>query len=428
MSATGTADGMGPLSDGQTVAIIGGGPAGIACALTLKREAAHRGIALRVVVLEGKRFGRDYNQCAGVLSPPIAGLLENDFGVVLPPELCQREIQGYVFHSERAGITLSGPEYGGASMAVRRVEFDDYLERHALQQGVEIVQTRATDIEFRQGEVVIFTWGGTLRAAAVVGAFGLSRAMTATLARHTSYRPPRTLETVVTKVHPAGMGGGRIPDLLGNHIHVLLPSLPRVEFGALIPKGNHVAVIIAGDALRTDDMDGFLDLPPVREIVSGSPNPEEYFKGPFPIGLARGAIGNRYDTICDAAGLVRPFKGKGINSAITTGMLAAQTMMQEGVSAEAFRAFRRRCQDITGDMPYGRLVRALARLASHQFSMEPVVRLAGNDALLRDLLFDCVSGRETYRHIVLRKGNLRLAMRLGSALLLDRLRGRSPRT
>ena len=413
--------GMGPLRDGQTVAVIGGGPGGIGCALALKREAARRGTDVHVIVFEGKRFGAHYNQCAGVLSPPIVSILKEHCGVTLPPELCQREITGYVLHSEQRSVLLSGSEHGGTSLSVRRVEFDDFLERCAREHGIEIVQARATDLEFRKNEVVVFTWGGTVRAAAVVGAFGLSRAMTATLARHTPYRPPRALETIVTKFHPDGGRSKHIPDLLGNHIHVLLPPVPRVEFGALIPKGNHVTAILAGEALRTDDMDAFLDLPPVRRLVPGRPAPEDYFKGHFPTSLARGAFGDRYVTIGDAAGLVRPFKGKGINSAILTGAMAATTMMEVGVSAGAFRCFYRECEEITRDVWYGRLMRALAGLTSHKLSMDPVLRLAEKDADLRGLLFDCVSGREAYRRIVLRKGNLRLALRLGAAVLLDRV-------
>ncbi|MBI3945493.1 MAG: NAD(P)/FAD-dependent oxidoreductase [Armatimonadetes bacterium] len=411
---------MGPLADGQTVAIIGGGPGGMACALALKREADRRRRRVRVVVFEGKRFGLHYNQCSGVLSPPLQQILQKEYDITLPAALCQRAIRGYVLHAEEGSVVLNGREHGGVSLAVRRVEFDEFLERCARERGIEVVEARATDLEFRRDEVVVFTWGGTFRAAAVVGAFGLSRAMTATLARCTPYRPPRALDTVVTNFHPAGEG--YIPSLLDDHIHVLLPPLPRIEFGALIPKGNHVTVIVAGEGARTDDMDAFLALPAVRRIASCRPDPEDYFRGRFPVSLAPGGFGDRYVTIGDAAGLVRPFKGKGINSAIITGGLAAVTMVERGVSAEAFRSFHRRCAEITGDMPYGRLVRRLAHLTSHHFSLDPVVRLAEKSPALREVLFDCVSGRESYRRIVCRRGNLPLAARLGAALVLDRVR------
>ncbi len=408
---------LGPLRDRETVAIIGAGPGGLACALTIQREAARRGITVRTLVFEGKD-ATHYKQCSGVLSPPLQQLLRDEFAIELPA-LVQREIQGYVLHTEDARIALSGVEHGGTSLAVRRQEFDTYLRQCAQQRGVEFVHARVTDLEFRDDGVWIFSWNGTYRAKVVVGAFGLSRAMLATLSARTAYRPPAVLETVVTKWHP-GANLAPIPDLLDNYIHVMLPALPRIEFGALIPKGNHIAAIIAGEGVRTEDMDAFLALPEIRILAPATGSDLEYFKGRFPVGLARGSFGDRYVTVGDAAGLVRPFKGKGINSAIITGMRAAGVMMTEGVSAAAFRTFYRQCAEITGDIPYGRLVRRLACLASHHFSLRPLVRLAQQDPALRALLFDCVSGRETYRNIVLRPGNFSLAVRVGLATLRGR--------
>jgi flavin-dependent dehydrogenase len=271
---------------------------------------------------------------------------------------------------------------------------------------------------------MLFTWAGTFRADAVVGAFGTGRVMADTFARRTAYRPPPLLETLVTKHHPLGEGSGDIPDLLGNFIHVFLPPLPRIEFGALIPKGDHVTAIIAGSAARTDDMTAFLALPAVRRLADIPPDPVHYYRGRFPVGLARGYYGDRYVTVGDAAGLVRPFKGKGITSAVVTGGLAAAAMLDAGISAAALREFARGCAEITGDLWYGRLVRGLAWITGHWFAVDPLVRQAHADAALRDVLFDCVSGRDTYRRIVLRRGNPALALRLALALTPSCLRRR----
>ena len=413
---------MGPLSDGQTVAIIGGGPGGIACALALTREATSRGIALNILIFEGKRFEVDFNQCSGILSPPLLSILA-EHAIVLPPSLIQREILGYVLHADTQSLVLSGDEYGGVSLAVHRAEFDHYLMQCARERGARIIPTRVSDLEFHSHGARIFTWQGTHDAAVIVGAFGLSRAMTSTLARYTAYRPPRTLDTVITRIHPDGYTREFIPDLLDNHIHVILPPLPRVEFGAVIPKGNHIAVIVAGRQVTTADMDAVLALPAIRRLLPAGAAAEEYYKGRFPISVARGMFGDRYVAVGDAAGLVRPFKGKGINSSMISGALAARTMLDEGVSAQAFTHYAADCRDITGDIGWGGLVRKLAWFTSHHLSMDAILREATRDAALRELLFDCVSGRESYRHIVRRRGNLLRALRLGLAAVVDRLRG-----
>ena len=74
------------LAQGSRVVIIGGGPGGSACALALQRKAAELGIKLQITLVEGKQFldEKHYNQCVGVLSPPLPSLLEEDLG---PPSI-----------------------------------------------------------------------------------------------------------------------------------------------------------------------------------------------------------------------------------------------------------------------------------------------------------------------------------------------------
>jgi 2-polyprenyl-6-methoxyphenol hydroxylase-like FAD-dependent oxidoreductase len=147
------------------------------------------------------------------------------------------------------------------------------------------------------------------------------------------------------------------------------------------------------------------------------------------LGPARGLYGDRYVVIGDAAGLVRPFKGKGINAAIEAGWMAAATMLQHGISRTAFAAFARSRRHITRDLAYGRLVRWLTAVVARWGLLGLFVEQARGDPVLRQELFDCVSGRTSYREVVLRRYNLRLAPRMlwkSAAHLLGR-RGPSPR-
>src|SRR3972149_1337976 len=150
---------------GKTVAIIGGGPAGCATAIPLARLpperglgprggpfwgkglappprrprlSRERGLGLRVVLFEGKDFERHYNQCAGVLSPPIEELLQCRLDIELPYEIFKRQIFGYRLHTGGREILLVGPHRGGATYAVRRVVFDRFLLAGAEKEGVEV--------------------------------------------------------------------------------------------------------------------------------------------------------------------------------------------------------------------------------------------------------------------------------------------------
>jgi len=414
---------LGPVGPEHTVIIIGGGPAGSACAIALAREGRRLRRVPRIILVEAKRFGEHQNQCAGVISPPGLDMIEHVLGVDIPRNLIQREITGYVLHSVNDAITLDGDELGERGTALRRVQLDRLLLEAAQRAGAQVVEARAEDIEVNSDAVIVYTDSGTFHGDVVVGAFGLDPGIARAFARATHYRPPAALETLACKLHPAGLDF--ISHLLHDQINVFLPPEPRIEFGALIPKGNHVTVILAGRRLHEADMTAFLVrwasrlLPPACDI-QGS------FKGSFPLGPARCLYGDRYVVLGDASGLVRPFKGKGINAAIEAGWLAARTMLTAGVSRQAFDGFARGRQHLTGDLWYGRLVRWLAGIASHWGLLTPFLVEARRDANLRQSLFDCVSGRTSYRAIVLRRHNLRLVGRMTwkCALYLLRRGGR----
>jgi flavin-dependent dehydrogenase len=229
----------------------------------------------------------------------------------------------------------------------------------------------------------------------------------------------------------------------GKRIHAFLPSIPQIEFGAITPKGDHLTVNIAGAAISSTWMDRFLELPAVRHLlpkggerlpsaVGRETSPLPYFKGRFPISLARHACGDRYIIVGDAAGLVRPFKGKGVNSACISGMAAARTIMMEGISKEALQASfaaDARLQAILDDMFYGRLIRRLAILGARYGLMDGVIELARTEPPLRRALFDSVSALQPYREIVretLQPGlMLKLARAVGTSLFRLRARARA---
>jgi flavin-dependent dehydrogenase len=394
---------LGPLPDGGTAVVIGGGPGGSATAISLKQGARALGRDIRVVVVEGKQFSgeRHHNQCAGVLSPPIAGVLENELGIPFPYQLNQRTIAGYVLHTSRRQVVLDGE--AEPSFALRRVQFDAYMLDAARERGVEITQARVTDLEFHPDRVVVYSESSQLVADVVVGAFGLDEGTASLFSRTAGYQPPPSLSSVVTKYHP----GDRFMTDFGNRIHAFLPATPRIEFGGVTPKGNHLTINIAGKAVDANLMNAFLSFPEVRcvlpslEIAGQSSNNDlSYYKGRFPSGLARRLSGDRFVMVGDAAGLVRAFKGKGVTSAIQTGIRAAHVILRDGISANAFRAYRTANQDILEDLPYGRFMRILTIVASRFGLIDCALVASETDPGLRQALFDAVSGHRPYKSVV----------------------------
>ncbi|MEK6717885.1 MAG: FAD/NAD(P)-binding protein, partial [candidate division NC10 bacterium] len=178
------------------MAVIGGGPGGTCAALALVRMAKERDRAIEVILFEPKDFGAHYNQCAGVLSPPIQGVLRRELDLTLPPGLLQRKITGYVLYGEHETLDMPAGEDGEATYAVRRVQFDRFLLDAAEKAGVQVERSRVYDVEFGPRGVTLYSDGGSWEADVVVGAFGLDRTLGEALARQKGYRLPPFLETV----------------------------------------------------------------------------------------------------------------------------------------------------------------------------------------------------------------------------------------
>ena len=392
------------LKNGGHVVIIGGGPGGTACALALKRLAKEMQTHVEVTILEGKQFieERHHNQCVGVLSPPLPELLEEQLGVPFPRHLCLVDIDGYVLHTSKEKITLGGEEDG--SVAVRRVHFDAYMLEQVKKHEITVEPMRAVDLEFHDDHVLIYTENEPLEADIVIGAFGMDEGSIGMFSRNTSYRPPKAIDSIVTryKLGAECMAG------FGTKIYAFLPADPHIEFGAVTPKCDHLTINIAGTHVDSVLMRKFLEHPRVMDAlpksgVSCSINTDEihYYKGRFPRSLASGFYGDRYVMIGDASGLVRAFKGKGSTTAMITGIRAAETIMQEGISKQAFRdSYRRANQDIIGDLPYGQAMRMVTIYTSRLRLLNPVIRAAHETPRLRDALYDAVSGHGDYRDVL----------------------------
>ena len=394
---------LGPLQSGHVV-IIGGGPGGTACALALQRMVAELGREIRITVVEGKQFVGEmhYNQCVGVLSPPLPELLWNHLGVKFPYELYRNAISQYVIHTALEQITLTDKTQH--SIALRRVQYDAFMLETVKNRGITVIPARAMDLEFHDEHVVVYTDNSPFEADVIVGAFGMDDGSSAMFNRLTPYRPPHALSSIVTKYHPS-------PEdmkTFGTSIHAFLPANPKIEFGGVTPKGNHLTINIAGSDVDADLMIAFLNQSEVRAVLPNfngdiefDPLELQFYKGRFPRSLARGYYGDRFVLVGDAAGLVRAFKGKGVTSAVLTGIRAAETILKYGISEQAF--YNHYCslnKDITQDLPYGQVMRHFTIFLAHYRLLDPVLRAAKHNPQLQSALFDAVSAHAPYRQVI----------------------------
>ena len=405
-----------PLEDGQRVIIIGGGPAGSSCAIALKNLSRKLGRDIEVVLYEGIQFGPDCIKRVGVLAPPIVQTLEQTLGIPFPCQLVARKIVGYYLHSGRYSIKLYMG--GNLSYVAHNVAIDAYLLAVAARMGVKIIPGLIKDIKINHKEVAVEGEGGGMRGDVLVGAFGLDNSTAKLLEKVTPYRRPRALYSIMTKI-PA-----QVEYLRGceDYIHVFLPSMNEVEFGVVTPKLTHFIINIAGAKVNYHSLERFLKLPEVAELVP----PEIISTGhrlvsqpiAFPLEPARRSYGDRYVTVGDAAGLVRAYKGNGINAACVTGAKAAEVMLTVGISHDAFLYhYLHAFSDIVKDLPYGRAVRRLVLFGEGYGLLPLLIHAAEKDRTLVNVLIDFMMGQKTYHKILKDWGGVELVYRFLKGLI-----------
>ncbi|HEY0005241.1 MAG TPA: FAD-dependent monooxygenase [Pyrinomonadaceae bacterium] len=418
------------LRDGSRVAIIGGGPGGASCALRLLSQARARGMDLRVTIYEPKSFPRHHNACIGVLAPPTAELLRERLGIELPAEMIKRTIKGYRLHGDRSDIELRAPSTDEPSLMVSRSEFDRLLLERAALAGAQVIPDRVTGLEFHpdnlEHPVRVYSEGASRSADMIVAACGLDDGLLSVLEqaspRLSRYkRPAEYMHSIIIKLP---CDERHIEKRLGGEIHAfLLSDLPRIEFGAITPKLDHLIVNITGRHVRSTDMEDFLLHRKVRTLLPRFNLQQlDYYEGRAPVRPARKVYWDRFVAVGDATGWLRPFKGMGITTAIQTGTAAADVMLERGVDGVALEAYAQRLRILTEDYYHGRLLRRLCRMGMSTGVMDGVIELARTNEDLYSILYDVLSGRHSYRRIARDLLRTALVLKMGALTLRRVLR------
>jgi flavin-dependent dehydrogenase len=274
------------------VLIVGGGPAGSSCAWKLVDA------GLDVVVLDKAPFPRD-KVCAGWITPAVVQALELD----LEDYSRQRTLQPFSgFRTGPFGRALRTTDFGcPISYGIRRCEFDDYL---LLRSQARLMTGRTLmDLE-RAGEGWVaktsgFVSGGTtrnetrgLRASVVVGAGGHF----CPIARRLNPRDQQEDVVVAQEIE------FRLPDERAAACRLSRNNCPAAvrEFTAML------------------ESRGLSDLPP------GAWKGHAYLLN---CTSTRRLVGDRMLLVGDAAGLALAPSGEGILSAIESGLIAAEAII-----------------------------------------------------------------------------------------------------
>lgn len=296
------------------VLIVGGGPAGSACAWALTQA------GMDVIVLDKERFPRD-KVCAGWITPQIIQVLNLNLERYAESRVLQ-PISGF-----RTGVigrrTLQTDFHSIVSYGIRRCEFDEFL----LQRSQARLML-GTSLKRWQREQNYFVVNDQIRASMLVSCAGHF----CPIARQINTRQPKQQAHVVV----AQEAEFPITPQLESKCHVLaeIPELyfcPDLKgYGWCIRKGNYLNIGLGRECEQSlsIQVQQFIDF--LNRSKRVSLQFPLTFKG-HAYRLSKGEIYKLVDDnllICgDAAGLAYPQSGEGIRPAIESGLLAAWTII-----------------------------------------------------------------------------------------------------
>jgi flavin-dependent dehydrogenase len=411
------------LCDGSNVAVVGSGPAGSLFAYFLLEIASRVGLTLNVDLYEPKPFAKPgpqgCNMCGGIISESLAQNLASE-GINLPGTVVQRGVDSYVLHMDVGSVKIDTPlqemrigavHRGGGPRDVtesRWLSFDDYLLNRAIDKGARLVPARVDAVCRIDGKPSLTRRGGEPAVYdLLVAAVGVnSSVLSAFEALDIGYQRPGVTKTLIREYR---LGEEIISRTLGSSMHVFLLNIPRLEFAAIIPKGNYVTMCLLGHDVDNALIEKFVSAPEVKACMPDGWNAADRSCQCMPHMNIRGVrqpFADRFIFIGDC-GVTRLYKD-GIGAAYRTAKAAARTAVFEGISTQAFaRHYMRCCRNIEVDNRFGRLAFVFTEVAQRA----PLLRRAllrqalaeqrrrGVERRLSGVLWDMFSGSAPYTDI-----------------------------
>jgi CRP-like cAMP-binding protein len=358
--------------------------------------------------------------CGGIVSESLVQFLATE-GINLPTGVVQRGIASYTLHTDvgsvcietplhekRIGAIHRGPGPRGATGKVWQ-SFDGHVQRIAQNKGARLVNKRVDGIEWPEGRPQLVTNEGSSEPYDLLAVATGVNSQTLKLFENAGlgYEPP---EATKTHIREYKMPRELIDEYLGDSMHVFLLNLPRLEFAALIPKGDYVTVCLLGEDIDKALIDDFLSAPEVKRCLPPSWNADDVSCKCSPRISLRGAAHPYADRLVfiGDCGSTRLYKD-GIGSAYRTAKAAAKAAVLHGVSADDFAThYWPACRSIERDNQLGKGIFAVAgAVQKMRFAREVVVRMTvaeqsvdPRSRRMSMVLWDMFTGSAAYRDII----------------------------
>jgi flavin-dependent dehydrogenase len=440
------------LVDGSRIAVIGGGPAGSFFSIYTLEYARRFDLELHLDIYEAKDLKKigsaGCNHCGGIISESLVQELATD-GLIIPSEVIQRGINSYTMLTEQGTRVIRAPSDERRIASVFRgcgpkgcldkslQGFDNFLLELCRDKGAEVIYEKVTTLDKTADGILVGCSKSDPRMYdLVVGAAGLNKkTMGLFEGICPAYKPPKVTRTYISEFF---MKPADIEKNLGDSMHVFLLDIPKVTFGALVPKGNYVTLVLLGKEIDKEVVSNFIGS---REVRSCFPPdfPLERATAcqcyPF-VNVKEGsrAFADRAVLIGDSASS-KLYKN-GIGAALITGKAAASTAVFEGISEAHFRKyFAPVCRDLDRDNKVGKLIFWVTKLIQKspvlkRGLLEQIRREQADDSSalrMSSALWDTFTGSAGYRNILMRFLHPKLLTGLVSSILTSNIPSLNPR-
>lgn len=361
------------------VAIVGGGPAGLACAV----EAARRGLS--AVVLERRAMPCDKACGEGLMPAGVRAVERLGVRELLSPEDAWPFVG--IRYVQEDGSSAEGRLPGGGGLGVRRIALVSALSQRARGLGAQLVDRVEVRRHLRTSRGVwIATSDGPCEARVLVAADGLSSEMRHAEGLDVPSRGPRRF----------GMR---------RHFRVA-PWSPFVEVhfaedaeAYVAPVGGgRVGIAFLWDAARLAPPVSFAALlgrfPALAERLAGA-EPDSGVRGAGP--LARGAralVKDRFVLLGDAAGYVDAITGEGLSLSLSAAETLGEILpdaLARGATAESLRPYEEACR--RRYRRYSWLARALVAISGRPALRRAVIHSLGRHPRVFDRILAAVAAR-----------------------------------
>jgi CRP-like cAMP-binding protein/flavin-dependent dehydrogenase len=414
------------LEDGARVAVIGGGPAGSFLSYFLLDMLQRVGRQVTVDIYEPRDFDKPgpagCNNCGGIISEWLVQALAAD-GINLPTDVVERGIDSYVLHTDLGDVRIGTPLHekrigavhrGAGPRGIKDIRFrgfDSFLLQQARRHGANVIRGRVDGVEMRDGRPHLKVQGGDFQGYDLLAvAMGKNNAALKMFdALNIGYKPPRATRTYISEIH---LGQETVSQCLGSSMHVFLLNMPRLEFAALIPKGDYATLCLLGDEIDRELVTAFVASPEVTQCLpAGWVMPSDLCHC-SPVICIEGAVNPFADRVVFVGdcGVTRLYKD-GIGAAYRTAKAAAVTAVFEGIAAEDFRRqYAPLLRDITIDNMFGRAIFMVTRVIQRVSLLRRGVlrtvageqRAAGGPRRMSTVLWDTFTGSAPYREVFMR--------------------------